>query len=183
MRRNCRTAFLKESFTDMYGHGEIHLVSVFCFFLMDAYMWGNGFTEIIHNNTCVYLLFYIFRLRGNTYKIVSAPVPVPKNRYYVTDRSGKRTIRYYSDVPVTGNSIICCDTSATNEYHTTILTKYSGHANYLKDTDRLAYIRFLKEGPMYADPLLRLLGISDKPVRESLCDKGHAKLIKLSNQI
>lgn len=39
MRRNCRTAFLKESFTDMYGHGEIHLVSVFCFFLMDAYMW------------------------------------------------------------------------------------------------------------------------------------------------
>ena len=47
MRRNCRTAFLKESFTDMYGHGEIHLVSVFCFFLMNAYMWGNGFTEII----------------------------------------------------------------------------------------------------------------------------------------
>ncbi len=32
MRRNGRTAFLKESFTDMYSHGEIHLVSVFCFF-------------------------------------------------------------------------------------------------------------------------------------------------------
>lgn len=62
MRRNGRTAFLKESFTDMYSHGEIHLVSVFCFFLMGAYMWGNGFTEIIHDNTCVYLLFYIFRL-------------------------------------------------------------------------------------------------------------------------
>lgn len=118
-------------------------------------------------------------IRRNIYKITNVQVPVPEKRYYVTDRSGKQTVRYYSDVPVVGDSIICCDTSATNEYHTTILTKYAGNADYLKDTDRLAYIRFLKEGPMYADPLLRLLGISDKPVRESLCDRGHAKLIKL----
>ena len=51
MRRDRRTAFLKESFTDMYSHGEVHLVSVFCFFLMSTYMWGNGFTEIIQNHT------------------------------------------------------------------------------------------------------------------------------------
>lgn len=62
MRRDRRTAFLKESFTDMYSHGEVHLVSVFCFFLMSTYMWGNGFTEIIQNDARVYLLFYVSRL-------------------------------------------------------------------------------------------------------------------------
>ena len=62
MRRDRRTAFLKESITDMYSHGEVHLVSVFCFFLMSTYMWGNGFTEIIQNDARVYLLFYVSRL-------------------------------------------------------------------------------------------------------------------------
>ena len=46
----------------MYSHGEVHLVSVFCFFLMSTYMWGNGFTEIIQNDARVYLLFYVSRL-------------------------------------------------------------------------------------------------------------------------
>lgn len=113
------------------------------------------------------------------YKLVPAPAPVPKQRYYVTDRSGKSTLRYYSDVPVIGRGIICCDTSLTNEYHTTIITKYDGNSSLVKDVDRLAYIKFLKEGPEYSDPLLRMLGVSDKPIRQALGDKGHAKLIKL----
>lgn len=113
------------------------------------------------------------------YSIVRIPAPVPEHRYYVTDRSGKKTVRYYSDEPVEGSSIICCDTSLTNEYHTTIITKYDGNSSLVKDVDRLAYIKFLKEGPEYTDPLLRMLGISDNPVRQALGDKGHAKLIKL----
>lgn len=118
-------------------------------------------------------------IRGIAYRITSVPVPVPAKRYYVTDRSGKTTMRYYSDNPVEGRSVICCDTSLRDEYHTTALTKYSGNATLARDVDRLAYIRFLKEGPMYTDPLLQLLGISDKPIRESLGDRGHAKLVKL----
>lgn len=113
------------------------------------------------------------------YSITRVPAPVPEHRYYVTDRSGKQTIRYYSDEPVEGRNIICCDTSLTNEYHTTIITKYDGNSAMVKDVDRLAYIKFLKEGPEYTDPLLRMLGISDTPVRQALGDKGHAKLVKL----
>lgn len=113
------------------------------------------------------------------YSVSAIPAPVPEKQYYVTDRSGKSTIRYYSDVPVTGCSIICCDTSLVDEYHTTIITKYDGNSSLTKDVDRLAYIKFLKEGPEYSDPLLHLLGVSDKPIRQSLGDRGHAKLIKL----
>lgn len=114
-----------------------------------------------------------------TRSIKPIEAPVPKQRYYITDRSGKTTARYYSDVPVEGRSIICCDTSLINECHTTLITKYSGNSSLSRDVDRLAYIKFLKEGPEYSEPLLRFLGISDNPVREALGDRGHAKLIKL----
>ena len=47
---------------DIRSHGKIYLVFIFCIFLSDSYMCGDGLAEIIHDDLCVYFLFYIFRL-------------------------------------------------------------------------------------------------------------------------
>lgn len=59
------------------------------------------------------------------------------------------------------------DKAYTREIHMSLVSTYAPVAKHDPDTEMYRYVKFLKEGPTYASPLDKLLGVSQHPSRSA----------------